>query len=471
MMKKLIQLMIVFAGFLIIIPANAQFTKENLSGSWKGKLSVNGVSLRIIFNISEDESGKLMATLDSPDQGAQGIPMGEVIFSDEKVSIGAPAIGAKYEGNYENENTISGIWSQGGQAFELKMSKSDEEFTLIRPQNPTPPFPYISEEVKIFNEAAGINLAGTLTLPRGKGPFTAVVLVSGSGPQNRDEELMGHKPFLVLSDYLTRNGIAIIRYDDRGTAGSEGDFASATTLDLSTDAKAAFEFALKDSRINNVGILGHSEGGLIAPMLASEDERISFIILLAGPGLQGVDILKTQTQVISEKSGLTEKKIQQLMDINTEIFKIIMTESDNAKALTEVNQKFVSMMKASGEPEENIEIAKNDLNNKLNASSLNWLRFFLKSNPPEYLSKVTCPVLALNGDKDLQVIADENLGAIEETLKSAGNKNFEIVSFPGLNHLFQEANTGLPSEYSEIEETMSPHVLETIKEWIQKITK
>jgi len=307
--KQLLILSFILLPTLMLAQQNQRF-----KGSWMGKLNLGAIQLRLGINLSVDNNSKFTALLDSPDQNAFGIKTDTTIISGDNITIKVKKLLAGYEGTIvQGDSLINGKWTQGGQTFDLNIKKMLAPVVLKRPQEPKPPFPYKSEEVTFLNEKANIELAGTLTIPEGKGPFPAVVMVTGSGQQNRDEALMGHKPFLVIADYLTRNGIAVLRYDDRGTAKSKGVFATSTTFDFADDAEAGLTWLKKQPLIDekHLGIAGHSEGGLIAPIIASRNKNVNFIILLAGPGISGIEILMAQTELISQKSGIKPEIIQE----------------------------------------------------------------------------------------------------------------------------------------------------------------
>ncbi|MCZ8215835.1 MAG: alpha/beta hydrolase, partial [Cyclobacteriaceae bacterium] len=283
----------IFPTLLLTLLVSLTTLAQGINGQWNGLLKVQGTQLRVVFNIKQTENG-LSATLDSPDQGAKGIPTTASSFENGVLKIAIANLTVEYEGTLGSDNIIVGTFKQAGQTFPMNLSKEKvEKEKIVRPQEPAKPYPYYSEDVTFENKSAGISLAGTLTLPKKEGIFPVVILISGSGPQNRDEELMGHKPFLVLSDHLTKNGIAVLRYDDRGTALSKGDFKTATSADFATDVEAAMAYLKTRKEINKkkIGLIGHSEGGLIAPMVASRSKDVSFIVLLAGPGIPGDSIL------------------------------------------------------------------------------------------------------------------------------------------------------------------------------------
>jgi len=299
-----------------------------------------------------------------------------------------------------------------------------------------------------------------------------VVLITGSGPQNRDEELMGHKPFLVLSDYLTRNGIGVLRYDDRGCYESKGDFSKATTSDFATDVDAAVTYlkTRKDINLKKIGLIGHSEGGIIAPMVAASRKDICFIVLMAGTGVPGADILLLQQELIGRASGMKEEKLKETKEINRGLYDIIINPKDTTTLTIQMTEYLKLKMKDSPDIPKDADpdkIIKQEIAQLTSAWMLNFIRY----NPAPMLEKVKCPVLAINGSKDLQVPPDVNLPAIEKALKTGGNNKSTVKELPGLNHLFQECKTGSPNEYAGIEQTLSPLALETISNWIKTVVE
>ncbi|MFO7617935.1 MAG: alpha/beta hydrolase [Bacteroidales bacterium] len=449
-------------------PACSQdISPESICGHWLGALEVNTMRIRLIFNISLKD-GQLAATMDSPDQGAKGVPMTGITFEDPKLVIEARNMMGKYSGEVVSDTLIKGSWSQAGRDFPLDLIRQADEFVLNRPQEPRPPFPYLQEEIIAEDAVSGARLAGTLTIPEGPGPFPAVVLISGSGQQNRNEELLGHKPFLVLADYLTRQGIAVIRYDDRGVGGSTGDLAAMTTETNADDALAVLRKIRSHPKIdpNRTGLLGHSEGGLIAPMLASKTDEVAFIILLGGPGVPGYQVLIDQARLILLLGGMEESEVERTLETNLKIYEVLVDETDNQKAYEKIKAVIDRYLTEQNLEDEKKEKLMNEVLAGLPASAYNWLRYFIITDPADFLVRVKVPVLAIFGEKDLQVSPELNAGPMEEALKKAGNQHYTIKVMPGLNHLMQTCTTGLPAEYGEIEETMSPVVLKMIAEWV-----
>jgi len=352
--------------------------------------------------------------------------------------------------------------------MDLSKEKIEKE-KIVRSQEPTGPFPYYSEDVKFENNVDKISLAGTLTLPKKEGVFPVVILISGSGPQDRNEELMGHKPFLVLADHLTRKGIAVLRFDDRGTAESTGNFKTATSVDFARDVESAVKYLQTRKEINKkqIGLIGHSEGGIIAPMVAAASKDIHFIVLLAGTGIRGDQLLLLQQELIGKASGISDADLQKTKAINKGVFDIILKSNNDQSLKNELTTYLGRSMKDIPESVKPAGMNENDyVKLQVNQLTIPWMNYFIKYDPAPTLEKVRCPVLAINGEKDLQVPAKINLEAIGYALKKGGNKKVTTKILPGLNHLFQECTTGSPSEYAKIEQTFSPVALDEITNWI-----
>ena len=453
--------------FLTTISLNAQ----DITGSWNGALQVQGISLRLVLHVESANDG-YTGTLDSPDQGARGIPLSAVHFQAPRLTFEIEQLGASYTGEWHSDETIQGTFTQMGQSFPLNLSKGSVE-PPNRPQEPREPYPYTSEEVRFPNPVDDIELAGTLTLPPGKAKPAAVVLISGSGPQDRNEEVFGHKPFLVLADHLTRQGIAVLRYDDRGTGASTGNHAAATSEDLARDVVSAVEFlkSRDDIDIEKIGLIGHSEGGMLAPMVGAESKDIAYMVLLAGPGIPGYDILMLQTELIQKANGVSGPALDQAMQSLSGILEVIRKAEDPSSLSEDLKTHLMQAL------EENPAIlpegmeAEALVDSQVKAFGTPWMHYFISYEPAPTLRKVKCPVLALNGEKDLQVPPEENLAAIEKYLKEGGKTSVATRMLPGLNHLFQESETGAPSEYSSLEETFSPVALDEITKWILSQTE
>lgn len=404
----------VLFALLLSITAFAQ----NFTGSWTGIISAGGSSLHIVFNISQDAEGNTVCTMDSPDQSVKGIPAQIVFESSDSISIRISNLGIEYNGKF-NGDMICGVYSQLG--LELDLDLKNEKIVYNRPQNPLPPYPYTTEEIEFVNDEANATLSGTITYPvgyiQGK-KVPVVVMVTGSGPQNRDSEIYEHKPFLIIADYLARNGYATLRYDDRCVGKSTGRFQAETTKEVAKDAALAVKYLRDTKKFSKIGVLGHSEGGNVAFMLGA-DKLIDFAITMAGVGVKGDECLYQQGIAIAKQSG------------------------------------------------QEYQLTKEQLREYLIGTMSPWYESFLDYDPASDISKTTCPVLVMNGEKDLQVIASSNVEAIKGNLPK--NKKSQVKIYPGLNHLFQECTTGLPTEYINIEQTISPIVLEDIAAWLKQL--
>lgn len=464
-----IQLIIFAIGILI---SNMLFG-QNITGQWNGILNVQGTKLRIVFNISKTDTG-LSSTMDSPDQGAKGIPVTSASFENQVLKLAVANLGVEYQGTLDKDNVIVGDFKQRGMSFPLNLSKEIvEKEKPVRPQEPKKPYSYYEEEVTFENAKAGFQLAGTLTLPSKEGNFPAVVLITGSGPQNRDEELLGHKPFLVLSDFLTKNGIAVLRFDDRGTAASKGDFKTANSLDFASDVEAGLDFLKNRKEINKkkIGLIGHSEGGIIAPMLASSSKDIAFIVLLAGTGIPGDQLLLLQQELIGKDSHISDTGLKTIKTINKGAFEIVVKSTNSEQLKTDLTNYITQVIKENPDAMDSKGMNQDKfIKMQVDQIASPWMQYFIKYNPAETLEKVKCPVLAINGEKDLQVPPKENLEAIKNALIKGGNKKVTTIELPNLNHLFQECKTGSPAEYATIEQTFSPIALTEILKWIQMQT-
>ena len=438
---------------------------SDIDGTWMGTLDTGTIKLHVVFHILNSANG-LTATMDSPDQGMKSLQTSAVKRDGASLRIEADKLDGVYVGTIAaDKSSIDGKWTQKGNTFPLVLKPVKDEAVLEpkRPQNPVKPYPYRDEDVTYENKIQNVTLAATFTVPQGKGPFSAVVLITGSGPQDRDETLLGHKPFLILSDYLTRHGIAVLRADDRGTAKSTGDFKTATTADFATDTEAGIAYLKTRPEVDprKIGLIGHSEGAVIAPMIAARNPDVAFIVMMAGSGVSGDQVLVAQREAIAVAGGTKPEEAAKYAAKEKEMLALIEaekipTEKDDAALEKELREKM-----AGDVPESQI-----GLQIKLLTSP--WFRYFLTYDPASALRKVTCPVLVLNGEKDKQVLPEQNLPPIRQALTQAGNKHFEVDELPGLNHLFQTANTGSPTEYAGIEETMSPVALEKINKWIAK---
>jgi pimeloyl-ACP methyl ester carboxylesterase len=461
----------VFYIFLFLLTGNLY--SQEIIGSWTGNLKIQETSLRLVFNVSMKDS-VLISTFDSPDQGAFGLPTTRTTYSesDKKLEIIASGLGIFYRGIIENDSIV-GTFNQGGIPFPLTLRKTIKE-VVHKPQTPIEPLPYISEEVTISDNSQNkVSLSGTLTLPDSTGIFPAIILIAGSGPNDRDETIFGHKPFYLLSDYLTRNGFAVLRYDKRGVGKSTGDYSKATISDFVTDASNALEYLKSRKEIDSskIGMLGHSEGGIIAPMVASKSSDVKFMVLLAAPGTKGIEIVLDQNENSLKHQGIEPETINRLQLTNREIFEslLVWTGSENDRTalrdrLSYLWEQLPILIKLKLEKEPYLRA-------QFNAMITPGYRSFLATDPKDYLSLVSCPVLAINGENDVQVPALKNLEAIKHHIQKGGNYKVETKSYPLLNHLFQESITGQPDEYGKIDQTISPQVLSDITNWVKNQTE
>lgn len=435
---------------------------------FEGRIAAGpGLQLRVVVHVLKDESGGLTAKFDSPDQGAMGLPVKSVKLDKTTFSLDMPSIAGKYEGKPNADgDVIEGTWTQAGNSMPLKFKKVDKAAEIKRPQTPKPPLSYKTEDVTYPNKAGGITLAGTLTTPKAKGPFPAVLLISGSGAQDRDETIFAHKPFAVIADALTKRGIAVLRVDDRGVGGSTGSTANSTTDDFAGDVLAGVAYlkSRKDIDPKSIGLIGHSEGGIIAPLASTRSKDVAFIVLMAGTGLPGEEIVYLQGKLIASAMGAPKELLDFNREVQEKMFAIVKAEKDPKAAsvkLREVVKRSVEKL-----PEEDRKQAATAVEGQIGMLETPWFRYFLTYDPRPTLAKVKVPVLALVGEKDLQVPPKENLSEIEKTLKEGGNRRVTIKELPGLNHLFQTCKTGSTAEYAQIEETIAPSALSLMGDWI-----
>lgn len=456
-----------------VAPAKAEDKPApDIAGTWQGTLDLTVAKLRLVLEFKKKEGGGFTGTMDSPDQGAFDIPIDEVTVEEKTVKFTLKMLGGSYEGKLSNDGKqIDGKWKQGGLSLALVLKPGEKVAPPKRPQEPKPPFPYRAEEVSFENKEAGIKIAGTLTLPKEGGPFAAVLLITGSGPQDRNEEIMGHKPFLLWADYLTRRGIAVLRVDDRGVGGTGGKPGEATIEDHAGDALAGVAYLKSRSDINpkKIGLMGHSEGGLVAPAAAIQSSDVAFIVLLAGTGVNGEQILYSQGKLIAKAAGASDEAASQNEAMQKKIFAIVKETEDPATAALKLAALVVELTASLTEEQKKaVEASAGLAEQQMKMVLTPWFRHFLTYDPKPVLEKVKCPVLAICGEKDLQVDPKLNLPPIEAALKTAGNSDVMIKELPGLNHLFQASKTGAISEYQQNEETINPAALEVVGEWLAK---
>jgi pimeloyl-ACP methyl ester carboxylesterase len=447
-------------------PSEPAEPRPDVEGHWEGTIEVPGSPLSVVIDLAQGGDG-WSGTFGSPAQGVSGIPLEAVRVSGAEIEFaiadvpGAPVFKGKL-----TAGEISGTFTQSGQSFPFRLGR-ETSASPARPQESLGSLPY--DEEPVTYASGDVTLAGTLTMPRGPGPFPAALLVSGSGPQDRNEEVFSHKPFLVLADALTRAGIAILRVDDRGVGDSTGSLAGVTTADLARDALEGVRVLANNPRIasGKVGLIGHSEGAMIAPLAASESDGVAFVVMLAGPGVPGAEILSRQLELISRAAGLGEERIAAIVAEQRKLLELLATGADRDRIRSQVRRLIVAQRGGT----EGDEVPSDTTVEELVAAQMQqvmtpWLVYFLKYDPQATLRKIKVPVLALCGERDLQVDPKQNLPPIREALEAAGNPDVTVRELPGLNHLFQTATSGSPQEYYSIEETISPLALATIRDWI-----
>ena len=453
---------------LILIPLLT--SAQDLKGAWKGLLEVGPAKLNIVFHIHDDNN----VTMDSPDQGAMELPTKVVCMQEDSISVTMPRLGAQYAGKLVGEE-INGTFSQMGHSFPLILKRG--EIKMNRPQTPQPPFEYTTQEVVFHNKGIDAKtglpteggeawLGGTLTYPKGfKTGMPVILMVTGSGQQNRDEELMGHKPFLVIADYLARHGIATLRYDDRGVGKSTGNMAMITLQSNMLDAEAGIDYLKSTKKFGKIGVLGHSEGGIISYMLAARG-KADFVVSLAGPVLPGDSVLLMQNRDVLTAAGLDKDNVEKYATALSRVFKYRMSEqkmkfSDKPESLVPMLTMDIALLP---------ELRKNLIETVKMVDSP-WLVSYLKYDPATDIRKINSPVMLIIGDNDKQVNATANIQAAENILPKAVKAKSLLKAYPTLNHLFQPSETGSPGEYAKIETTISEEVLDDITSWIIKTAK
>jgi pimeloyl-ACP methyl ester carboxylesterase len=466
-MKKMLSAILLIITLTLTVAA--QVSTPNVEGNWLATVDVGGAKLRLVLKVEKSANG-YAARFDSPDQGATDLPIDSIVLDGNKLTFSAAKFGVTYDGTLNQScDEISGTLKQGANEFPAIFKRVAEAPKLNRPQDPKKPYPYDEQEVSYRNEKDNIKISGTLTLPRGGGPYPAVLLITGSGAQDRNETIAGHRPFLVLADYLTRNGIAVLRVDDRGIGGTELGSLSATSENYAEDVLAGVSFLKQRKEIDPkmIGLIGHSEGGMIAPMAAARSNDVAFIVLLAGPGQIGEDIIYTQTELIHKAQGTPPDTLAHIIALSRRINAIVKAETDGKRIEQRITDEIAAYAGTLNDVQKKqFEPAAAAVKGFIPMYRTAWYRYFITFDPRPVLKNVKVPVLALNGEHDLQVAWKQNLDLIAASLKAGGNGDVTIKPFPNLNHLFQTSKTGLLSEYNQIEETMSPEVLKTVSDWI-----
>ncbi len=448
----------------VLAPLPGAAAETPFAGDWLGRI---GPGLRLVLHLHPGADGALTGTLDSPDQGAKDIPLGAVVTRGDSLTVEVPAVRGVYVALRIAPDSLAGEWRQNGVRLPLAMGHGSAT-APPRPQEPHGPLPYEAREVTV-DAGGGIRLAGTLTMPRGGGPHAAALLVSGSGPQDRNEEVFGHRPFLVLADHLTRKGIAVLRVDDRGVGGSTGSFAGATSDDFARDAGACVAWLRGQHGVDpkRVGLIGHSEGGLIAPIVADRDPDVAFVVLLAGPAVDGETVILDQSARMRRAAGEDSATVARMAAQQERIFAALAASADTARDLPRVRALIRATIDDLPEAERRqIGDPSAAADAQLRRVTSPWFRFFLRYDPQPALAALDCPALALYGSLDLQVAPALHRAPMARALARSPGGDARVRVLPGLNHLFQAAKTGLPSEYPDIEETFDPAALEAVSGWI-----
>jgi pimeloyl-ACP methyl ester carboxylesterase len=461
---------------------------QNLTGIWQGNLNVQGNQIPIVFHIAKDSANKFVASFDSPSQHAFNLSCERVILNGDSVTVTMAIIKGKYVAEFsKDQKQLIGSWFQGPGSLPLTVTKTSETASVKerkRPQTPKPPYPYHSMDVVYQNADQSIQYGATLTYPNAavnKDPassdkYAAVILITGSGQQDRDETLFDHKPFAVIADYLTKKGFAVLRVDDRGMGKSTGNFDQSTTLDFVKDVEASVDFLEKQPQIDKgkIGLIGHSEGGMIAPIVADERKEIQFIVLLAGPGIPIMDLMQQQIEAVSLSEGNSPAEAK----ANGFLLHCVWEEAKKNEDLNSTIKNIRIKLDAWSKTQDSATLAKirgqdttsinNQITQAITALSGKWFNYFIYFDPQPYLKQLHCKVLALAGSKDVQVVAGSNLSGIRSSLKKSKSPAYDVIEIPGLNHLFQTCVKGSPSEYNDLEESFSPKALEIMGDWLQK---
>ncbi len=450
-------------------PAATPEILRPFAGEWGGVIEMVQLRLRIQLEVTD---GVLAGRMFSVDQGNAEIPIGAVTVTGKQIVLDVPVVQGRYDGVLAPDGRrIEGTWRQGALQAALNLTRDAVPAAPRRPQEPQPPLPYSAEDVTFRNEAAGLNLAGTLTRPPGEGPHPAVILITGSGTQDRNETVAGHRPFLVLADYLTRRGFAVLRCDDRGAGKSDMPSGDFTTRDLAGDTQAAFDFLKGQPGIDGrrIGLTGHSEGGVIAPMVAADNPEVAFVVLMAGTGAPGAQVLESQVELLARAEGKSEAEVRHVAQAEKDVLAAVLGDGDPAVR----RQRAAELIRNSLSDDQKKQLPDPEqfIGQQLDALFSPWMQFFLTFDPRPTLARVKCPVLAVGGEKDAQVPAAVHLPLIERAVRDGGNTRVTVKLLPGLNHLFQTCGTGAVSEYAAIEETLSPLFLQTVGDWLAETAK
>lgn len=453
----------------VLVTFSLKAQENDLSGSWKGSLDVMGQELPLVFHFEKTEDG-YQGTADSPAQGAKGMTLKKILFNGLMAAWEFEQIPALYEGIIVGD-TLKGNFTQSGSAFPLDLIRMDESEMMEpeRPQEPHPPYNYDEIETTFNSSVEGQQLKGTITKPKGDGPFPAIVLVSGSGPQNRDSETLGHKPFLVIADYLSRNGIIVLRYDERGVGESEGDFTSATSMDFKDDAAKAVShirtFPFVDQQ--QVGLIGHSEGAMIGWMLAAGESDLDFLIALTAPVVPIDELMEQQTLDVLISGGASQESIDQQLTLNKKVYKSVKNTQDYQALSVNLEDMLREHLASVGVDEASLDREASAIMDAFGPALTPWFFEFIRFRSQPYIENISIPVFAVFGGKDLQVKASTNSEALK-TFTADHSQLFTIKTYPELNHLMQTAPTGTLAEYASISETFNEEVLSDILEWLKR---
>jgi uncharacterized protein len=472
-MKKII-LLLLFGTTI-----NVLFAQKNITGTWKGKITAQ---LRLVFHFDYTKERTLFGTLDSPDQGVNGLPLSSVTIKKDSVIVEIDVAKVVYRAAFINDTTLAGTWFQGGGKIPLQVMLESANSNIKipnRPQTPKPPFSYNSEDVEYDNADKSVHFGATFTYPKSGHHFITAILITGSGLQDRDETIFYHKPFAVIADYLTKKGYAVLRVDDRTMGKSTGDVKYATSADYANDVIAGINYlkTRKETDTTKIGLIGHSEGGLIAPIVYTKWPRVAFIISLAGPGVSGADILLRQQTDPLKNAGINKTAFASfyLLTQKTLFFIHDFAAGPDSIILQKIKlnyEQWKAALPDSIAKALHLEGEDGEMYAKQTSGELQpWLRYFIATDPSLFWQKVKCPVLALDGSNDIQVYPTQNIPAIVAALQKAGNKNITTKIFPGLNHLFQHCTKCTVDEYKEIEETFATEALEEMANWLQKNIK
>lgn len=473
-MKKILLSVVFLASTLSV------YAQNNFDGTWAGALN-EVQNLRMGFNVSGHKEGNPVATLDVPAQGAKDIPCDTVIIDGDSIHIKVVKINGRYDGKLTEVNRIDGLWTQNGMSISLILDRREGRVQLNRPQTPIAPFPYNSEDVLFYNENKSIEYGATITTPRDDKQHPAVILISGSGPQNRDEELFQHKPFAVVADHLTKNGYVVLRVDDRGVGKTTGDRSKATSADFADDVMAAIEFLKKRKEVDKkkIGLYGHSEGGLIAQLVASRRKDIDFIVLMASPGIKVIQLMAEQNVAVLKTTGLSEEEANKYAELYIAVMKGMIAAESRDVAEKNVNNLLTDWITKTDAATvlATTNITDDESKKKFTYEFLRqvydskWMMYFMQYDPKPVLEKLDCKVLALNGDKDIQVLSRSNLEGIAKALANSKSKVHEVREIEGVNHLFQECKACTVQEYGQLEQTLKPQVLEIVTTWLDQNVK